>query len=49
MKKSLMAMFYILVMLGSGTAFAAEDNEASTTHASAKYVDVQTLTDEGCG
>ena len=49
MKKSLIAVFYILVMLGSGAAFAADGNQQTNEHASAKYVDAQTLTEEGCG
>jgi len=52
MKKSFIAIFYILVMLGSGAAFAADDSQDSQQakeHASAKYVDAQTLTEDGCG
>jgi len=52
MKKSLIAIFYILTMLGSGAAFAADDdqdNQKAQEHASAKYVDAQTLSEDGCG
>lgn len=49
MKKSFIAIFYILVMLGSGAALAADDNQATQEHASAKYVDAQTLAEDGCG
>jgi len=49
MKKSLIAIFYILAVLGSGAAFAADDNQQANEHASAKYVDAQTLAEDGCG
>ncbi len=55
MKKSLIAIFYILTMLGSSAAFAADDDQQEQKqkqkqeHASAKYVDAQTLSDDGCG
>jgi len=49
MKKSFIAIFYILAMLGSGATFAADDNQQKQEHASAKYVDAQTLTEDGCG
>ncbi len=49
MKQSLIAIFYILAMLGSGAAFAADDDQQEQEHASAKYVDAQTLTEDGCG
>ncbi len=49
MKKSLIAMFYVLIMLGSGSVVAADANQPVKEHAKAKYVDSKTLKEEGCG